>query len=65
MAKWRTQTALYEIHEISTKAHEVWHMSATGDEISAICKAKNETNGYVPGLGGDRTYSCWAVVMAY
>lgn len=65
MANWRTETRLYEITEICNKGREVYHMMATGNEISAWCRAKNEMNGYVPGLGGDRSYSCWAVQMEF
>ena len=63
MPKWRTETRLYEITEINRKGKEVYHMLATGDEVSAWCKAKNEMNGYVPGLGGDRSYACIAIQM--
>ena len=65
MANWRTDTRLYEVTEISRKGKEVYHMLATGDEISAWIKAKNEMNGYVPGLGGDRSYSCFAIQATY
>lgn len=65
MKNWRTRKGLYEIHESTRKGQEVYHMVMTGDEISSWCKAKNEVYGYIPGLGGDRFYSCWAVVMRY
>ena len=63
MKTWRERKALYEIHEVTRKSHEVYHFLASGDEISAYCKGKNEMNGYIEGLGGDRSYCCWAVLM--
>lgn len=65
MANWRTTKALYEIHEASKKKEEVYHMMMTGDEISKWCNTKNEAYGYIDGVGGDKSYSCWAVVMNY
>ena len=66
MAKnWRTDEGLYEIHEVTKKSHESYTMLATGNEIRDWCKAKEEIYGYVPGLGGDRSYSCWAVLLTY
>lgn len=65
MKNWRTEKALYEVHEIGRKSNEVYHMLATGEEISAWCKMKNEAYGYAQGCGGDRTYNCWAVLMTY
>lgn len=65
MKNWKERTATYEVHEISKKNHEVYIMTMTGNEISNWCKAKNENYGYVEGLGGDKSYSCWAVeIMA-
>lgn len=61
MLSWKEREALYEIHEFTKKGHEVWGIYATGAEISKILKAKNEMNGYVEGLGGDKNYACWAV----
>lgn len=65
MKNWRTKKALYEIHEISAKAHEVYSMIMTGDEVSEWCRRKNENHGYIKGLGGDRSYNCWAVLAIY
>lgn len=61
---WRTKKALYRVKEISTKKAEEYSFFGTGDEVSAFIKAKNEMNGYIPGLGGDRSYSCiaWLVI---
>ena len=63
MKNWRTEKALYEFHEISKKQHEIYSMIMTGDEVSAWCKMKNEVYGYIPGVGGDKSYTCWAVLM--
>lgn len=64
MAKWRTEKRLYEVHEIGRGINEVYTLYCTGNEISQWCRTKNEMNGYVEGLGGDRSYGCWAVQMA-
>lgn len=60
---WRTEKALYEVHEISKKNHEIYSLVMTGNEISEWCKMKNENYGYIEGLGGDKSYSCWAVLV--
>ena len=65
MASWKETKALYEVHENSKKKSEVYMMAATGNEIAAWCNSKNEANGYIDGLGGDKSYSCWAVVINY
>lgn len=61
MKNWKTKTALYEIHETSKKHDKVYEMVMTGEQISRYCKARNEMNGFIEGLGGDKHYSCWAV----
>lgn len=63
MKNWKTEKALYDVHEIGRKVNEVYSLYMTGEEISKWCKMKNEFYGYVPGLGGDRSYSCWAVLI--
>ena len=63
MTKWKSEKALYEIHEINKKNHEVYHLMMTGEEVAAWCKSKNEAYGYIECLGGDRSYSCWAVAI--
>lgn len=63
MKNWRTEKALYSITEISQHRCETYPMMATGDEIKEYLKAKRESHGYVPGLGGDRTYDCFAVLQ--
>lgn len=62
MKAWRTEKKLYHFVEISKKSKEEYDMIMTGEEVSKWCKMKNEVYGYVPGLGGDRSYSCWAVL---
>ncbi|MBQ1779672.1 MAG: hypothetical protein IIZ93_16080 [Acidaminococcaceae bacterium] len=63
MKDWRTEKKLYHFVEISKKSKEEYDMIMTGEEVSKWCKMKNEFYGYVPGLGGDRFYSCWAVLV--
>ena len=65
MRNWRTEKALYEIKEIGKGINSTYPIIATGEEISKKLKAKNEMNGYIPGLGGDKTYSATAVLLSY
>ena len=65
MKNWRTEKALYHFTEISRSKKEEYNMMMTGDEVSAWCKMKNEFYGYVPGCGGDKSYTCIAVLVAY
>ena len=65
MANWRTEKRMYVIIESRRNKREEYHMLATGNEISKWCKAKNEMYGYIPGLGGDRNYTCFAYYMTY
>lgn len=63
MKSWRTEKALYSITEISRYKYETYPIIATGDEIKTYLKAKRENHGYIPGLGGDTTYDCFAVLV--
>lgn len=65
MRSWKTKKTLYEIHEIKRGKHEVYNMMMTGEEITAWCKMKNDAYGYIDGVGGDRSYGCWAVQILY
>ena len=65
MKDWKTTKALYRITEIRRGSKEEYTMLATGNEVSAWCKMKNEFYGYVQGVGGDRSYSCFAVLVQY
>ena len=62
MKNWKTTKALYKVTEISRKGLEEYHLMMTGEEISAYLKAQNDMHGYIPGVGGDRSYSCEAVL---
>ena len=60
--KYLNEPRLYEIHEISNKKpDEVYTLMMTGEELKEYLKTKREMNGYIPGLGGDKSYDCWAV----
>lgn len=59
--KYLNEPRLYEIHEISNKNNEVYTMMMTGKELKDYLKSKREMNGYISGLGGDKSYDCWAV----
>lgn len=62
MKNWKTTKAIYKVTETSRKGSKEYLLMMTGEEISAYLKAKNDMNGYIPGLGGDRSYSCIAVL---
>lgn len=62
---WKIEKRLYKITEISKAHKEEYNMVATGEEISKWCKMKNDFYGYVPGVGGDRSYACVAVLLTY
>lgn len=52
---------LYYITErTSPKKCETYPIMATEEEIKRILKAKREMYGYIPGVGGNRNYSCYA-----
>lgn len=59
--KYLNESRLYEIHEISRKGEEVYILKMTGKELKQYVKTKREMYGYVSGLGGDKSYDCWAV----
>lgn len=65
MKNWRTAKALYSIVENSKKETTITPMVATGEEVSRLCKAKNEFYGYIPGIGGNKSYQCYAVLERY
>lgn len=51
---------LFTVAETCKKGTEFYHLTMTDAEMSAYLKAKQEMNGYVPGLGGDRSYGITA-----
>ena len=59
--KYLNEPRLYEIHEISRKGQEIYDLMMTGKDLKDYLKNKREMNGYIPGLGGDKSYDCWAV----
>ena len=65
MKNWRKEKTLYEIHEVHKNYEEVYHMVTTGEKMLEWCKNKNAVHGYIPGVGGDRNYDCWAVMVNY
>lgn len=62
--KYLNELRLYEIHEISRKGEEVYVVQMTGRELKSWLQSKRDMYGYIPGVGGDRSYDCWAVEMA-
>lgn len=65
MKNWKTEKTLYEVHETTNRKDEKYHMVMTGEEMTKWCKMKNEAYGYIESCGGDKSYSCWAVVLNY
>lgn len=63
MKSWKTEKKLYHFIEMSKKGKEEYSLIMTGEEVSKWCKMKNENYGYIQGVGGDRSYSCVAVLM--
>lgn len=59
--KYLNEPRLYEIHEISRKGQEVYTLLMTGKELKDYLQSKRDMYGYIPGLGGDKSYDCWAV----
>ena len=54
---------LYEITEIGRGIHETYALVMTETELKQYLKSKREAYGYIPGIGGDRTYDCFAVLL--
>ena len=54
---------LYKITEIGKGHFEVYSLVMTAKEIASWLKMKREVYGYIPGVGGDRTFDCFAVKM--
>ena len=65
MKNWRTDKGLYTFVENSKKGNEEYHAIMTGDEVTEWCKTKEEIHGYIPGLGGDKSYSIVAWLVEY
>lgn len=51
---------LFVVREIGKGINEEYHMMMTNEEMTAYLKALNENYGYIPGLGGDKTYAAIA-----
>ena len=64
MKSWKTEKNLYYFIEMSKKGKEEYSLIMTGEEVIKWCKMKNENYGYIAGCGGDRSYSCVAI-LAY
>ena len=62
MKNWRTEKAIYEIHEIKRGQHEIYKLMMTGNEVSEWTKMKNSVYGGSRVDGGDPSYCCWAVI---
>ena len=48
---------LFHVLEIGKGIRQEYNMIKTDSEMSAYLKAMRENYGYIPGLGGDKTYS--------
>lgn len=56
---------LFTVKEIGRGIDEEYPMMMTDDEMTKFLEAKNDMNGYLSGLGGDRTYSAIAWYCKY
>ena len=56
---------LFTVREVGRGIDKEYSMMMTDDEMTKFLKAKNDMNGYLPGLGGDRTYSAIAWYCEY
>ena len=65
MKNWRTRKGLYMVREISNKSCVDYPMILTGDELNEWVKSHNESYGYIPGVGGDKSYTCFAWLLEY
>lgn len=54
---------LFEITEISKSNLERYFLKMTEEEVKVWCKMKREAYGYIEGVGGDRSYDCFAVLI--
>ena len=52
----------YLITEIGRGRLETYAMRATPSAIHQYCKSKRALYGYEPGVGGDRSFDCFAVL---
>lgn len=59
--RYLNEPRIYEIHEISRKGQEIYTLMMTGKELKQYLQNKREAYGYIPGVGGDKSYDCWAV----
>ena len=48
---------LFIVREFGKGINEEYTMMMTDKEMTSYLKALNENNGYIPGLGGDKTYA--------
>lgn len=65
MKRSKTEPRLFVVIETSKKTHEQYHLYMTEAEIKAWCKTKNEAYGYIEGVGGDKSYTCFAYYAEY
>lgn len=52
---------LFKIVEQGKGINETWFMKCTNSEMLTRHKQLEAANGYIAGVGGDRTYSCVVV----
>ena len=52
---------LYRITEIGRGINETYALLMTAEELKTYLRQKRESHGYIDGVGGDRSYDCFAV----
>ena len=56
---------LFIVVESTKKSQEIYNIYMSENEIKAYCKTKNEFYGYIEGIGGDKSYTCFAYYAQY
>ena len=56
---------LYQITEIHKAKIETYAVKMSESELKVFLKNKRQVYGYISGIGGDRNYDCFAVLLVY
>ncbi len=56
---------IYEITEMWRNKLERYCLKVSVEELKDYLKSHRESNGYIEGVGGDKSYECYAVLMEF
>lgn len=59
----KDEARLYLITEIGRGIYERYALKMLPSELSRYLKQKRAANGYIQGVGGDRSYDCFAIEL--